>query len=221
MVFCGFGDVSELERKCDAASFWAVFVFFMEYAFGRAGNSQKRRREKTGTSFSSIFNTGGNLADSNIGYGKKYRASFTVEATVVLGIVFFCIASLIGQAYRVHDTVTGSMILEEALLRARGKDIEEIVVGEFEAYGETLGNPRLWLGEYEIELEISENRVSGTATAGDWSQMIEIEQFQPWQFLRRFDAIKEMSEELTDDGSGIQAGDEPELHGDPAGTGVE
>ena len=47
-------------------------------------------------------------------------------------------------------------------------------------------------------------------------QEMEIKRFQPGTFLRRIEAIKALGKDLTDDESGIQTGDEPELYGDPA-----
>ena len=43
----------------------------------------------------------------------------TVEASIVLSVVILSLASLIRYAYTVHDTVTGSMILEETIERVR------------------------------------------------------------------------------------------------------
>ena len=39
----------------------------------------------------------------------------TVEASIVMSVVILSLASLIRYAYTVHDTVTGSMILEETI----------------------------------------------------------------------------------------------------------
>ena len=43
----------------------------------------------------------------------------TVEASIVMSVVILSLASLIRYAYTVHDTVTGSMILEETIERVR------------------------------------------------------------------------------------------------------
>lgn len=50
---------------------------------------------------------------------KYYSASITVEASIILSVVLLSLAAFIRYAYTVHDTVTGSMILEETLERAR------------------------------------------------------------------------------------------------------
>ncbi len=46
---------------------------------------------------------------------QKYDGSMTVEASIVMSVVILSLASLIRYAYTVHDTVTGSMILEETI----------------------------------------------------------------------------------------------------------
>ena len=78
-----------------------------------------------------------------------------------------------------------------------------------EAYGEELGNPRLWLGEYTLDIQLKNDTVKGKATAGDWSQEIQMERFRPGDTLLNFQVLKELEEEWTNDGSGLQTGDEP------------
>lgn len=142
---------------------------------------------------------------------KRLRAGFTIEATMVLTMVFLSLASMIRYGYWIHDTVTGTMILEETIVKARCEGEREISVRlkEYEDYGKRLGNPRLTLGNYKLELDAGFNRIAGTASAGKWKQEMEIERFQPGTFLRRAEAARALGKELTDDGSGIQAGDEP------------
>ena len=122
---------------------------------------------------------------------------------MVMAVVLACIVSLISQAYRVHDTVTGTMILEEVLVKMQNVPAEEIDNERrmLDAYGEKLGNPRLWLGAYKLEIKSDETKVSGTARAGDWNSQIEMELFQPGRFLRRCEAIRELGEDWADDGS--------------------
>ena len=137
---------------------------------------------------------------------------------MVLTVVFLSMAAMIRHGYWVHDTVTGSMILEESIWKARiGAEMEEsFLIKEYEDYGEQLGSPRLSLGAYQVELDTAMSKIIGSASAGRWAQEIEIKRFQPGTFLRRIDALTELGKDLTDDGSGIQAGNESELYGDPA-----
>lgn len=131
----------------------------------------------------------------------RYRASFTVEATMVLGVIFLVIAVILRQAYLLHDTVTGTMILEEVLENARVDPAEDLEVEILEKRGEAMGNPRLWLGEYQMELEVNRENVYGKAMAGDWMQEMEIEVFRPGRFLRRWETIKEIGKGMSDGGN--------------------
>ena len=56
--------------------------------------------------------------------------------------------------YTVHDAVTGSMILEETLERARNNVNEKKTIDSFEQEGSQMGNPRLYLGAYELHLNL-------------------------------------------------------------------
>ncbi len=49
---------------------------------------------------------------------RRLEASFTVEAALVFALVFMVMGMAIKEAYTIHDEITGSMILEEALERA-------------------------------------------------------------------------------------------------------
>ena len=123
---------------------------------------------------------------------ERYPASFTVEAAMVLGIVFLTIGALIKEAYILHDTVTGSMILEEMMEKVRYcKDGSENVK-YYEQNGEKLGSPRLWLGDYDLHLRINERTIEGKARAGKWVLHMEMKSFEPAVFLRRTEALLEM-----------------------------
>lgn len=131
---------------------------------------------------------------------------------MVLGIVFFTFAGLIRYAYVLHDSVTGSMILTEVLDEARYCHDETVSMEVFEQRGRSLGNPRLWLGEYRISMNEKASGLSGTAEAGDWGLQIDMKKSHAPAVLRGAAAVEEM-ERYIDDGSGVQTGDEPELHG--------
>ena len=81
---------------------------------------------------------------------KYYSASITVEASIILSVVLLSLAAFIRYAYTVHDTVTGSMILEETLERARNNVNKKKTIDSFEQEGSQMGNPRLYLGAYEL-----------------------------------------------------------------------
>ena len=214
MVFCDFGAVFKCIGKYVAVLFRHFYLFFVESSIGSKSNDRKRKREKSSTAVFTIFTSSGSMACNFIRKNRKYRASFTIEAVFVLGVVMVCICGLIGFVYRTHDTVTGKMILEEVLIQARKIENTDAVMERseryrLEAYGETLGNPRLWLGAYDLDIQIKHDIVKGKASAGDWSQEMEMHTFHPGDTLLKFEALKELEKEWKSDGSGIQEGDEP------------
>lgn len=208
-----------MAKECSVIGMGDDFLFCMEFANGSDVSLGTWTREKADVAISSLFITCCDLDGSNGNMKQKYDASVTVEATMILTVVLLCISILITQVYQLHDTITGTMILEETLfhLRTDDSELKKNAQAEAESYGEKLGNPRLWLGEYEIETKIGIETISGTARADDWEQEIVIKQFHPGDFLRKYEKILEIGEKLNDDGSGIQTGNESQLYGDSAG----
>ena len=129
---------------------------------------------------------------------QKYDGSMTVEASIVMSVVILSLASLIRYAYTVHDTVTGSMILEETIERVRKNVDKKKTPDMFEAEGTRMGNPRLFLGEYTIGLKTGITGITGDASAGDWHLSMERTDFQPATFLRKQDAAKKIMDRLED-----------------------
>ena len=129
---------------------------------------------------------------------QKYDGSMTVEVSIVMSVVILSLASLIRYAYTVHDTVTGSMILEETIERVRNNVDKKKTPDMFEAEGTQMGNPRLFLGEYTISLKTGITGITGDASAGDWHLSMERTDFQPATFLRKQDAAKKIMDRLED-----------------------
>ena len=129
---------------------------------------------------------------------KHYSASITVEASIILPMVLLSLAAFIRYAYTVHDTVIGSMILEETLERARNNVDEKKTIDSFEREGSQMGNPRLYLGSYEVQLNLEALTAEGDASAGDWSLHIERADIHPETFLRQQDALKKIKDRIDD-----------------------
>ncbi len=229
MVFCCFRNVFDMGGKLAVIFVGIMFVLYLESASGMESTDKKWEWTNMRSTISAIFAARGNLDCSNIKKErnqKRCSASFSVEATLVFTLVILCIGALIGAAYRVHDTVTGTMILEEVLVKARSWDEdreylcnkkrnESDYIKQLEIYGEELGDSRLWLGTYQLDVEVDGDKITGQASAGDWKQEIETDRFQPGVFLQRYEAVREIKEELSNDGSGIQTGNESKLYGGP------
>ena len=170
-------------------------------------------------SIPSLSASSGTLAGAFLKKERRLEASFTVEAALVLALVFMVMGMAIKEAYTIHDEITGSMILEEALERASYNRDEKKEDTYFTGQAEEQGNPRLWLGEYSARLKRKTGKISGYASAGAWTLELERGAFHPELFLRRTAALVEMGNNRDDGGSGVQTGNEPELYGPKAGTG--
>lgn len=226
MVFCSDRAFFRCRGKFIIILKWFVRLFSGQSAGGGCGCMEEERKQKTRPSVSFVSFAKGNPDGSRTcefpacEWDMKCTASFTVETAMVLGIVFFCFAVILKQAYVLHDTVTGTMILEEVLENVRvSRDADSAAV--FTEQGEKTGNPRLWLGDYRLEIESNGEIISGKAHAGDWTQEMKMDMFHPGRFLRRFEAIKAVGKELRDGGNGVQEGNEPELYGNTPEAGAE
>ena len=177
------------------------------------------RRPAEKASVPPLSASSGTLAGAFLKKERRLAASFTVEAALVLGLVFMVMGMTIKEAYTIHDEITGSMILEEALERASYNRDEKKEDTYFTGQAEEQGNPRLWLGKYSARLKRKTGKISGYASAGAWALEIERGAFRPELFLRRTAALTEMGNGQDDGGSGVQTGNEPELYGPEAGTG--
>ena len=189
--------------------FWIKFMFHCVKIF-------EAKKKEYSISLFTIPSSHRNLDDV------RFPALFTIEATLVLGVVFMSIALLIQYAYTEHDKVTGTMILEEMLIRTgrEGKGSGS----HYEDIGEQLSNPRLWFDEYEIDISMERDRVSGKASSEKWDKEIEMDVFQPSTYLRKKEFLEDVlrdEEEHEDRDYRVQAGDEPELYGDPFRNGME
>ncbi len=192
-------------------------MFLGQFAVGNSKFAKKKAREND-IAIYSFFDTGRNLvvfwgrrygltirkryfAKRRNKAGKRYTASFSIEATMVLGVVFMTVAWLIRYAYVQHDEVTGTMILQEMIVNGRMLREEEMLESDWEELGTDLGNPRLWLGDYELEIEMENRKIVGKAYAGDWKKEMEIETFRPGDFLRRTEGLRALTEsgEMEDD----------------------
>lgn len=115
-----------------------------------------------------------------------------MEAAIIFSIIFLSVAAMIREAYYLHDTVTGRMILTETMEKIRYEGSREEEAAVFQREGERDGNPRLWLGAYEIGVTQAAKSVTGRAGAGGWEESIEMKSFCPELFLRRYQALSEL-----------------------------
>ena len=120
----------------------------------------------------------------------------------MLPVIFLAVVSLLSHAFQVHDMVSGTMILEETMEKARHLSKDDPEIEEYVREGISRGNPRLWLGAYTLKITEEESQVTGKAQAGDREAEVELRRCQqPEAFLRRTEAVLEMGD-LTGAGEG-------------------
>lgn len=204
MVLCGIRAVFKLEGG--GSSFLIRADALRRLRPVRSCGRGRRRKgyEKKAASVPAVLASRRNLALFFIkerNRERAYSASFTIEAALVLPVIFLAVVSLLSHAFQVHDMVSGTMILEETMEKARhlGKDDPE--TEEYVREGISRGNPRLWLGAYTLKITEEESQVTGKAQAGDWEAEVELRRCQPEAFLRRTEAVLEMGD-LTGAGEG-------------------
>ena len=191
MVFCSVRTLLGAERKFAFDVVRNTVLQHVQFGMVCCDFGKVWKHKKKNIAVSSIFASSGAVAGIEL-EKKRYQASFTVEAAMVLGIVFLTIGVLIKEAYILHDTVTGSMILEETMEKVRYSKDRSGNLKQYEQDGEKLGSPRLWLGNYDLDLRINEREIEGKAEAGKWALYMERKLFQPAAFLRRTEALLEM-----------------------------
>lgn len=133
----------------------------------------------------------------------RCEASFTVEAAFVLSVIFFSLYGIICRAYRMYDTVSGAMILEETVERARHEREPEKKCPILAEEGRRTGNPRVYLGEFAVMLEPKKTSILGKAAAGDWNLEITMKRFLPEAFLRKTEAFWDMGESFYERDDGL------------------
>jgi len=189
------------ERKSAFDNFRVVFLQYLQS--GIIGNSicGGKKHQKNEDSVSSVFDAGRSVAGVSLDDERRCQASFTVEAALVLTAVFLTLALIIEHAYVVHDQVTGGMILEETVEKIRYRKETGERTDELRMEGECRGSPRLWLGDYGLQIKEDSAKIDGKASAGDWSREIEMKRFEPEQFLRRYQALTEIGEWIEENGN--------------------
>lgn len=189
------------QRKSGVSIIRNLFLLSVLPDFDGSDAYRRRKDSKDQGTVPSLFSSYGIMADDFL--NRRYPASFTIEASLVLSIVFFTLAAVIQRGYYLHDTVTRAMILEETLERVKYSQEGEAGKNRLEAEGETAGNPRLWLGEYSLEISGNAGGAEGQAKAGEWTQEIQMNSFDPGKSLRRAKVLLKMGKQGNEKTGGI------------------
>jgi len=205
MVFYQFRAVFNVGREFRAFMFRVVSLFCVLPDGGWSEDWKKAAVPFNKCSVFTVFGPGGHIPGlfRTIKSKKRYRAMFTLEATMVMGVVLMMLMATIRYGFVLHDEVTGSMILEETLEKARylPEDALKEELEDLERQGTEIGTPRIWLGAYEVEVKNGWNTLTGQAMAGEWEQEITIAKCRPGDFLREYEGIKVQEERAGGDGS--------------------
>ncbi len=118
---------------------------------------------------------------------RRFKASFTIEATFVMAVIFWAIMIIIQAAYNLHDETVGAIILHSAVERLCHSESENS--DEICASIKNSGvRPLIWK-DYEIQMDLKGNMLTGkkvqaAAKGGTWGFDLEVKVFDPENFLR-------------------------------------
>lgn len=122
------------------------------------------------------------------------KASFTVEAAIVMPIVFITIATLIRADIRLHDMAVGSLAANEAaeIYEKMTEDMDAEYVEEYE--NERLGS--LFSGNgYSLDLEENGEGSSVTVFVGDTELKYTGNAYRPEKLMRKLTIIEEVADD--------------------------
>lgn len=110
------------------------------------------------------------------------KASFTIEASLVMSILLLSVVSLIQFAYRIHDEVLSSMVLQETVEIAR--HLEDDKWEDTVSSGQKKARYLMSWEKCQIHLKVWDMGVSGTAAGGKWRKELESHIFNPEKWIR-------------------------------------
>ncbi len=102
---------------------------------------------------------------------KRYKASYTVEASYIMAIVIFALAVLIRSSYAQCQETTGQLKLHHMVYQLRGQETGEemdFAVGQ-------------WDGSVKRERNLIKGRLHGDG----WNREIEVQVHAPEEMMRR------------------------------------
>lgn len=194
MVFSGGGSLAGMGTAVVFADRRNDFMFCCLRLHSGLGRNKRRERKKETAPVHSLF------AAAGPGSAHIKRAgpegSYTVEAAMVMTVVLLSVWTMIRGAYRLHDQVTGGMILHEMIeLSAHESQLDQ---DQIEAMGNrTLGHLFV-LKSTGMILEQEGGMVSGRLFGSGQNLQIQTKRFRPQDFLREMTILEELREENGD-----------------------
>lgn len=124
---------------------------------------------------------------------KHLKGSFTVEAAGVMAVILFGIGTVITEAGRIHDQVSGAMTVHEAAEKARHE--KNMDLGEMEAFFQRNKGLRLRMKGDRLSLGKEGKWIRATGRAENWEKEVRLRRFRPETFLRKITLIEKLGEE--------------------------
>ena len=124
---------------------------------------------------------------------KHLKGSFTVEAAGVMAVILFGIGTVITEAGRIHDQVSGAMTVHEAAEKARHE--KNMDLGEMEAFFQRNKGLRLRMEGDRLSLGKEGKWIRATGRAENWEKEVRLRRFRPETFLRKITLIEKLGEE--------------------------
>ncbi len=126
------------------------------------------------------------------GKGKTaLQASITVEASLVMAVVLFTCAAVLGEGFRVHERTAGMLILMDAAEMAQTGIDRESSIKESEKWANRAISSFYRSAGNSISIEQKGKDLIGVLNnrKGREEGTVQIKQFEPQQFLRIVRAI--------------------------------
>lgn len=125
----------------------------------------------------------------------RKEASYTVEATLIMGITLFLIGALLTGAFDIHSEVVGDLILQEAMEQTGHKETlqragerADLTASEILEQANKDLKEYFWCGNVTIDIDETLQRLNGSVE-GKQDNSISVKKFDPEKFLRLLRAV--------------------------------
>lgn len=123
---------------------------------------------------------------------RRLRASLTIEAAYIVGLILFCMALLIRFGFQIHDQAVGNAVLNEGLELAG--HAEEADAGDLSARGSRRMSRALSGKGFQISISRDGEGFRGSAGGNRYQKHMTDRGFHPERFLRRITLIEAMGD---------------------------
>ena len=122
--------------------------------------------------------------------GNFLRASFTIEAAVVMPVIIVSLAGMILFGYKLHDIVTANITANETA-ELYGHLLQKDDAEDVHEYGNKRLSGLFSGRKYEINIEDTGDGSTVTLSGGEEKRIYEDSGFSPQKFMRKITALEE------------------------------